>query len=128
MYTAEIKEYLKCDDVVDFDKPEVKALADKLFAEAEGGTDFVRRAYEYVRDTFPHSADINADEIAVSASDVLKTGHGICHAKAHLLAAILRSQGVPTGFCYQKLILDDDAAPVYISHGLNGVYLCEFDK
>ena len=121
MYTAEIKEYLKCDDVVDFDKPEVKALADKLFAEAEGGTDFVRRAYEYVRDTFPHSADINADEIAVSASDVLKTGHGICHAKAHLLAAILRSQGVPTGFCYQKLILDDDAAPVYISHGLNGV-------
>ena len=128
MYTAEIKEYLKCDDVVDFDKPEVKALADKLFAEAEGGTDFVRRAYEYVRDTFPHSADINADEIAVSASDVLKTGHGICHAKAHLLAAILRSQGVPTGFCYQKLILGDDAAPVYISHGLNGVYLREYDK
>lgn len=41
LYTAEIKEYLKCDDVVDFDKPEVKALADKLFAEAEGGTDFV---------------------------------------------------------------------------------------
>ena len=128
LYTAEIKEYLKCDDVVDFDKPEVKALADKLFAEAEGGTDFVRRAYEYVRDTFPHSADINADEIAVSASDVLKTGHGICHAKAHLLAAILRSRGVPTGFCYQKLILDDDAAPVYISHGLNGVYLREYDK
>ena len=111
LYTAEIKEYLKCDDVVDFDKPEVKALADKLFAEAEGGTDFVRRAYEYVRDTFPHSADINADEIAVSASDVLKTGHGICHAKAHLLAAILRSQGVPAGFCYQKLILDDETSP-----------------
>ena len=38
LYTAEIKEYLKCDDVVDFDKPEVKALADKLFAETEGGT------------------------------------------------------------------------------------------
>ncbi len=74
---------MKCDDVVDFDNPEVKALADKLFAEAEDETDFVRRAYEYVRDTFPHSADINADEVAVSASDVLKIGHGICHAKAH---------------------------------------------
>ena len=85
LYTADIKEYLKCDDVVDFDKPEVKALADKLFAEAEGGTDFVRRAYEYVRDTFPHSADINADEVAVSASDVLKTGHGICHALSPFL-------------------------------------------
>ena len=128
LYTAEIKEYLKYDDVVDFDKPEVKALADKLFAEAEGETDFVRRAYEYVRDTFPHSADINADEVAVSASDVLKIGHGICHAKAHLLAAILRSHGVPAGFCYQKLILDDETSPVYISHGLNGVYLREYDK
>ena len=128
LFTDNLNEYLKCDDVVDFDKPDVKLLADKLFAEAECETDFVRRAYEYVRDIFPHSADINADEVAVSASDVLKTGHGICHAKAHLLAAILRSQGVPAGFCYQKLILDDDDAPVYISHGLNGVYLREYDK
>ena len=128
LYSDEIREYLKCDDVVDFQKPEIKALADKIFTEADSETDFVRRAYEYVRDTFPHSADINADEVAVSASDVLKTGHGICHAKAHLLAAILRCKGVPAGFCYQKLILDDDNAPVFISHGLNGVYLREFDK
>lgn len=128
MFTDNLNEYLKCDDIADFDKPEVKDLADKLFAEADCETDFIRRAYEYVRDTFPHSADINADEVAVSASDVLTIGHGICHAKAHLLAAILRCKGVPAGFCYQKLILDDDVAPVFISHGLNGVYLREYDK
>lgn len=128
LYTDNVNEYLKCDDVVDSDNPEVKALADKLFAESSGETDYIRRTYEYVRDTFPHSADINADEIAVSASDVLKTGHGICHAKSHLLVALLRCKGVPSGFCYQVLILDDETDPVYISHGLTGVYLREFSK
>ena len=127
-YVDNIEIYLKYDDVIDFNKPEVKALADTLFDEASSETDFVRHAFEYVRDTYPHSADINADEIAVSASDVMKIGHGICHAKSHLLAALLRCKGVPTGLCYQKLILDDETDPVYICHGLIGVYLNEFNK
>ncbi len=128
LFTEDINEYLKCDEVIDFDKPEVKALADTFFDKASTEMDFVRHAYEYVRDTYPHSADINADEIAVSASDVLKIGHGICHAKSHLLAALLRCKGVPAGLCYQKLILDDETDHVYISHGLIGVYLNEFNK
>ena len=108
LLTEDINEYLKYDEVIDFDKPEIKALADTLFDEVSSETDYVRHAFEYVRDTYPHSADINADEIAVSASDVLKIGHGICHAKSHLLAALLRCKGVPAGLCYQKLILDDE--------------------
>ena len=128
LFTEDINEYLKCDEVIDFDKPEVKAIADALFDEVSSETDFVRHAFEYVRDTYPHSADINADDIAVSASDVLKIGHGICHAKSHLLVALLRCKGVPAGLCYQKLILDDETNPVYISHGLTGVYLNEFNK
>lgn len=32
------------------------------------------------------------------------------------------------GFCYQKLILDDETAPVLIYHGLNGVYIKEYKK
>ena len=128
LFTEDINEYLKCDEVIDFDKPKVKAIADMLFDEASSETDFVRHAFEYVRDTYPHSADINADEIAVSASEVLKIGHGICHAKSHLLAALLRCKGVPAGLCYQKLILDDETNPEYICHGLIGVYLNEFNK
>ena len=128
LLTEDINEYLKYDEVIDFDKPEIKALADTLFDEVSSETDYVRHAFEYVRDTYPHSADINADEIAVSASDVLKIGHGICHAKSHLLAALLRCKGVPAGLCYQKLILDDETNPVYICHGLIGVYLNEFNK
>lgn len=59
---------------------------------------------------------------------MLKAGHGICFAKSHLLAALLRYKAIPTGFCYQKLILDDETAPVLIYHGLNGVYIKDYKK
>ena len=129
LYTNDIGCYLQCSDIIDFDNESVAQLADKLYSESDGETDFVRRAYEYVRDRISHSADIGADEVTCTASQVLKAGHGICFAKSHLLAAVLRSRGIPAGFCYQKLVLDDDAdVPELIYHGLNGVYLREHDK
>ena len=89
---------------------------------------FIKAAYEFVRDKISHSADINADALWCTASQVLKAGHGICFAKSHLLAALLRCKGIPAGFCYQKIILDDDTAPILIYHGLNGVYLNDIEK
>ncbi len=44
------------------------------------------------------------------------------------LAALLRCKSIPAGFCYQKLVLDDEADPVLIYHGLNGVYIKEYEK
>jgi len=41
------------------------------------------------------------------------------------LAALLRAQEIPTGFCYQRLSVNDNGAP-YSLHGLNAVYLKEF--
>lgn len=76
-----------------------------------------------MRDKIPHSADINADVLWCNASQVLEAGHGICFAKSHLLAALLRCKGVPAGFCYQRIILDDETAPILVYHGLNGVYV-----
>ena len=128
VFSEDINEYLKCDEVIDFDNTDVSKLADQLYSESESETEFVKMAYEYVRDMISHSADISADTVTCSASEVLKAGHGICFAKSHLLAAILRSKSVPAGFCYQKLILDDETAPVLIYHGLNGVYLREYGK
>ena len=127
-FSEDINEYLKCDEIIDFDNTDVSKLADQLYSESESETEFVKMAYEYVRDMISHSADISADTVTCSASEVLKAGHGICFAKSHLLAAILRSKSVPAGFCYQKLILDDETAPVLIYHGLNGVYLREYGK
>lgn len=127
-FSEDINEYLKYDEVIDFYYNDVSKLADQLYSESESETEFVKMAYEYVRDMISHSVDISADTVTCSASEVLKAGHGICFAKSHLLAAILRSKSVPAGFCYQKLILDDETAPVLIYHGLNGVYLREYGK
>ena len=123
-----IEEYLKTDDVIDHNNDIIADLADFLFQRADSEIDFIKAAYEYVRDHVSHSADINEDIITYSASEVLKAGHGICFAKSHLLAALLRCKAIPTGFCYQKLILDDETAPVLIYHGLNGVYIKEYKK
>lgn len=128
VYSDKIEDYLNCSDVIDYSDQAVSELADTLFNKATDETDFVRIVFEYVRDNISHSADINADELTCSASEVLKAGHGICFAKSHLLAAILRCKGVPAGFCYQKLILDDDVAPILIYHGLNGVYIKSVGK
>ncbi|MEL7409794.1 MAG: transglutaminase domain-containing protein, partial [Cyanobacteria bacterium J06558_2] len=42
--------------------------------------------------------------------------------KSHLLTALLRANQIPTGFCYQRLSIDDQGAP-YSLHGFNAVYL-----
>jgi transglutaminase-like putative cysteine protease len=65
--------------------------------------------------------------VTCKASEVLLSKHGICFAKSHLLAALLRVNGIPAGFCYQKLRLSDAASPL-ILHGLNGVYIAEMRR
>ncbi len=127
-FTDNISEYLKSDDVIDYNNESITQLADSLSQSTDGEIEYIRAAYEFVRDKISHSADINEDIITCSASEVLKAGHGICFAKSHLLAALLRCKSIPTGFCYQKLILDDETAPVLIYHGLNGVYIKECNK
>ena len=127
-FTDNMTAYLKQDDVIDFGNETITQLADSLYENADSEIEYVKAAYEFVRDKVSHSADINEDIITCSASEVLKAKHGICFAKSHLLAALLRCKGIPTGFCYQKLILDDETAPILIYHGLNGVYIKEYSK
>ena len=127
-YTDKIDEYLEFDDVIDYKNEAIREVADLLFQKAENELDFIKRAYEFVRDHISHSADIKADALIGVASEVLKNGHGICFAKSHLLAALLRYKSIPAGFCYQKLVLDDETAPVLVYHGLNGVYINELKK
>ena len=128
LYTDNIDEYLKKDDVVNYENINITQLADSLWSNADSDVDYMKKAYEFVRDNISHSADINEDLLTCSASEVLAAGHGICFAKSHLLAALLRCKSIPTGFCYQKLILDDKTAPVLVYHGLNGVYIKEYEK
>ena len=126
LYTDNIDEYLKKDDVVNYENVNIIQLADSLWSNADSDVEYIKKAYEFVRDNISHSADINEDMLTCSASEVLAEGHGICFAKSHLLAALLRCKSIPTGFCYQKLILDDETAPILLYHGLNGVYIKEY--
>ena len=126
LFTDKIDEYLKKDDIVNYENVNITQLADSLFSDAGSDVDYIKKAYEFVRDNISHSADINEDTLTCSASEVLLAGHGICFAKSHLLAALLRCKSIPVGFCYQKLILDDETAPILVYHGLNGVYIKEY--
>ena len=127
----DLEAYLKSSVIIDFNSigdNSILALANQIESNSMDKIDYIKRAYEYVRDSIAHSADINHDLLTFTASEVLKEKHGICFAKSHLLAALLRCKGVPTGFCYQRLILDDEVAPFLVLHGLNGVYIEEYNK
>lgn len=116
--------YLRATDVVDWTSPEVLGLARRLASESPNTADTVRRCFEWVRDHIRHSRDSALKPVTCTASSVLREGSGYCYAKSHLLAALLRANGIPAGFCYQRLSRDDDGAP-YCLHALNAVWLDE---
>lgn len=121
--------YLTHSTYIDFDHPAVADQAAALAQEvrASGGTtlDLVKRCFEFVRDQIRHSGDHNSNPVTIKASDVLRHQTGYCYAKSHLLAALLRANGIPAGLCYQRLSVGEGGAP-YCLHGLNAVYLPEF--
>ena len=120
----DIKPYLEPCEIIDFDtSQEISRLAREINVQASDEIELIKTAYEYVRDCISHSADIGGRLVTCKASEVLAGREGVCYAKAHLLAAILRANKVPAGFCYQMLILDDETVPQLILHGLNGVYV-----
>ena len=145
----DISHYLRSTDVIDWQHPEVQAQAQRLadmvtalterptvspsFRQDQAGMDredafakhnqlIAQVCFEWVRDTIRHSFDYQLNPVTYRASDVLKHRTGYCYAKSHLLAALLRANDIPTGFCYQRLSIDDTGAP-YSLHGLNGIYL-----
>jgi transglutaminase-like putative cysteine protease len=81
-----------------------------------------KKCFEFVRDSIKHSWDFKISPVTCRASDVLRHGTGYCYAKSHLLAALLRANGIPAGLCYQRLALGAEGAP-FCLHGLNAVYL-----
>lgn len=127
-YTNDIKKYLIADSVIDYENEVIIKLSESLLENVDNELTYIKSAYEFVRDHISHSADAGENLITCVASEVLKAEHGICFAKSHLLVALLRYKSIPAGFCYQKVILDDETAPVLIYHGLVGVYIKEVEK
>jgi transglutaminase-like putative cysteine protease len=114
--------YLRATEIVDWHDPAIERLARELAADTPFDT--AKRCFEWVRDQIRHSHDYQLNPVTLRASDVLREGTGYCYAKSHLLAALLRANSIPAGFCYQRLTAYDEGQ--YSLHGLNAVYLPEF--
>ncbi|MFN0119146.1 MAG: transglutaminase-like domain-containing protein [Blastocatellia bacterium] len=117
-----MNDYLQPSDVIDWRHPEIMALAARLRAESTDIPALARACFTFVRDEIHHSLDYRMNPVTWRASDVLRHRTGYCYAKSHLLAALLRANDIPAGFCYQRLSLDDKGAP-YSLHGLNAMHL-----
>lgn len=121
-------EYLEATRYIDYNTPNVRAVADILKIESMDELSLIKSTYYYVRDNIHHSWDVQDKRVTVSASDVLREGVGICWAKANLLAALLRANGIPAGFSYQRLTLGDTPDSGYCIHALNTVYISSLKK
>jgi hypothetical protein len=116
-----MEQFLENSEFIDWQHPLVCAKAAQLSSGLLTDEDIARNCFEFVRDEIKHSWDYRLNPVTCKASDVLLHGTGYCYAKSHLLAALLRANGIPTGLCYQRLTLTNK--PTYCLHGLNAVYL-----
>jgi transglutaminase-like putative cysteine protease len=128
-------DYLRSTDVMNYVDPKIQFVAQYLMSKmmqkiseepeavySDPEIELTRITFEFVRDRISHSSDIISSRVTCKASDVLLYKEGTCYAKAHLLAALLRANGIPTGLCYQYVRLDGTEQTPLILHGLNAVY------
>jgi transglutaminase-like putative cysteine protease len=124
----DLNDYLVSDTIIDWQTPAVRQKALELTRSLSDEVTKARCLYEWVRDTIPHSNDAGLDIVTCTASEVLYHGTGICFAKSHLLAALLRAADIPAGFCYQVLRFDPPLDNEPVLHGFNAIYLATLDK
>lgn len=114
--------YLEDTELIDWQTPAVIERARALTETAGRTEEALRTVFEWVRDEISHSVDAGSEIVTCRASQVLREGTGLCFAKSHLLVALLRSRGIPAGFCYQRLRRDAPAQG-HVLHGFAAVYL-----
>ena len=95
--------YLENTEIIDYKNSAVAKLAKTLANGCSSDIDIAKKCFLYVRDNIRHSGDSKDNITTCKVSDVLKYKTGWCYAKSHLLAALLRANGIPAGFGYQRL-------------------------
>ena len=113
--------YLEDTITIDWQTPVVTSTAKRLLESCATPEARVTKLFDFVRDEIDHSMDIETSAQTCRASEVLEEKTGLCYAKSHLLAGLLRYAGYPAGFCYVKLA-DSDRPGRFALHGFNAVY------
>jgi len=120
-------DYLKeIPPIITFSTPMIKAKIDHIKSKSQNTLERAGMAFLIARDEIRHSFDLQSDIVTITAEEVLSNREGICFAKSHLLAALLRGIGIPAGFCYQRVTRKGTVESGYALHGLNAVYLNNF--
>ena len=124
--SEQLDDYLKeVPPIIQFHTPLIQQKIQFIKSQASRNRDRAKMAFEIARDEVAHNFDTKSDNITINAEDVLKSKEGICFAKSHLLASLLRGMDIPTGFCYQKVLRKGTIESGYALHGLNAIYLPE---
>ena len=123
------KDYLSETECIDYNNSIIQEKVKELKLNSDSQLKYIENAYKFVRDEISHSWDIKSEVVSCKASEVLINRTGICWTKSSLLAALLRANGIPSGFSYQFLTrADDNADEGYIIHALNTVFISELNK
>ncbi|HPT75209.1 MAG TPA: hypothetical protein PLC16_00565 [Defluviitaleaceae bacterium] len=61
--SSNINDYLKKTPIIDYDHIDIKKLAQKIDKQSGSRLDYIKNAYEYVRDKIAHSADISEEQV-----------------------------------------------------------------
>jgi len=120
-----MKEFLEESFYIDYSNKQIQTLAKNLASTCKTDVEIAKACYLYVRDEILHSGDYKKDTTR-TASEVLEHKTGWCYAKSLLLAALLRSNQIPTALCYQRLSCSEYKKDIYCLHGLNAIYLKDF--
>lgn len=114
--------YLMASPIIDFHHPDVARKAQELAVGCTTDREIAERCFLFVRDGILHSWDHKKNPVTLKASDVLLHKTGFCYAKSHILAALIRANGIPAGLCYQRLVSGEFGQEFFL-HGLNAVWL-----
>lgn len=122
--SANLSDYLlELPPIITFHTPVVREKIDFIKNQTKSARERARIAFEIARDEVKHSFDTKNKIVTINAEDALREKEGICFAKSHVLAALLRGMDIPAGFCYQRVLRKNTIESGYALHGLNAVYL-----
>lgn len=119
-----LQDYLKAiPPIIQFDTPLVLEKINQIKSQTEDLKERAKMAFEIARDEIHHSFDTNNPTVTITAEEALEKQEGICFAKSHVLATLLRGMKIPTGFCYQRVLRKGTPGSGFALHGLNAIYL-----
>ncbi|MDK9709141.1 MAG: transglutaminase family protein [Desulforhopalus sp.] len=132
--SEDLNQYLLPTFFLDFDSPEVAAFANGVCREEKMPMNRALALYYAVRDQIKYDPyDLRYSPEAMKASSVLKKQSGYCVAKAVLLAAVGRQQGIPCRLGFADVTNHLSTAKLrammgtdlFVYHGYTEMYLQE---